>query len=137
MTIQYSNVKLEGYLEEALPRDQMIEIENALRSDAELGERLAEVVGKMDAGVHALGSIWRRGRLSCPSREKLGSYLLNVLDANEMDYLKFHLETIGCRLCNASLGDLSQQHAAADAEASESRRKKYFQTSAGYLSADD
>jgi hypothetical protein len=137
MSNEYSNVELEGYLEEALPRDQMIEIENALRSDDKLGERLADVVGKMDAGVHALGSIWRRGRLSCPSREKLGSYLLKVLDKDEMDYLEFHLQTIGCRICNASLGDLSHQHAAADAEASESRRKKYFQTSAGYLSGDD
>ncbi len=137
MPSDFSSIELEGYLEEALPRERMVEIENALRADPVLGERLAEVVSKIDAGVHALGSIWRRNRLSCPSREKLGSYLLKVLAPGEADYIEFHLKTIGCRYCNASLGDLSHQHAAADAEARESRRTKYFQSSAGYLSVDD
>ena len=131
MSSEFSDVELEGYLEEALPRDQMVEIETALRSDSTLSERLAEVVSKIDAGVHSLGSIWRRGRLSCPSRENLGSYLLRVLDTDEMDYIEFHLDTIGCRLCNASLGDLQQQHEAADAEARETRRTRYVQSSAG------
>jgi len=137
MPHEYSNAELEGYLEEALPQDRMTEIENSLRSDSQLGERLADVVGKMDAGVHTLGSIWRRNRLSCPSRDKLGSYLLKVLDSEEMEYLQFHLETVGCRYCNASLGDLTQQHASSDEQERTTRRTKYFQSSAGYLSVDD
>ncbi len=132
-----SNVELESYLDEALPQERMAEIENAFRDDPKLGERFAEIVSKRDAGVHTLGSIWRRNRLSCPSREKLGSYLLKVLDPDETEYINFHLETIGCRYCNASLGDLGQQHEAADAKERESRRTKYFQSSAGYLSVDD
>ena len=111
----------------------MAEIETALREDSKLVDRLAAIVGRQDAGVHSIGATWRRHRLSCLSREQLGSYLLNVLDEDQTEYIKFHLEKIGCRLCNASLEDLSQQHSAADAEATKTRRHKYFQSSAGYL----
>jgi len=137
MSEQFSNTELEAYLEEALSGEQMAQIEKRLRDDPALVERLTAIVGKQDAGVHSIGATWRRHRLSCLSREQLGSYLLNVLDAEQHEYVKFHLEKIGCRFCNASLEDLSQQHNAANTAAIESRRSKYFQSSAGYLSPDD
>lgn len=129
----FSHTELEAFLDEALPSEQMAQIETALRDDSALVDRLATIVGKQDAGVHSIGATWRRHRLSCLSREQLGSYLLRILDAEQNEYVRFHLEKIGCRLCNASLEDLSQQHAATNAEAVESRRSKYFQSSAGYL----
>ena len=98
-----------------------------------LQKQLAAINGRRDAGVHSLGEIWRRHRLSCPSREQLGSYLLGVLPRDAADYVKFHLETIGCRYCAASLADLKAQQSAAEAEIAERRRQKYFQSSAGYL----
>jgi len=137
MSDKFSNAELEAYLDEALPSEQMVQIEKALRDDPAIVDRLTALVGKQDAGVHSIGATWRRHRLSCLSREQLGSYLLEVLDAEQNEYVRFHLETIGCRLCNASLEDLSQQHTAAHAAATESRRSKYFQSSAGYLSPDD
>lgn len=137
MSHQFSNTELEAYLDEDLPDARMAEIEAELRDDPAMIDRLKEVVGRLDAGVHSLASTWRRHRLSCASREQLGSYLLEVLDAEQTDYLRFHLERIGCRYCNASLDDLRQQHAAADKSAAESRRSKYFQSSAGYLSKDE
>lgn len=125
--------ELDRFLDEALPPEQMAEIETALRDDAGLQARLAAAVGRRDAGVHSLGAIWRRRRLSCPTREQLGSHLLGVLDDAADDYVRFHLETIACRLCQASLDDLRRQQAATDAEATQVRRRKYFQSSAGYL----
>ena len=80
--------------------------------------------------------IWRRNRISCPTREQLGSYLLGVLDDEQMDYIRFHLETVGCRLCHANLKDLERRQA----ESNESvvvRRRKYFDSSAGYLHKQD
>jgi len=132
----FSNTELEAFLDEALPSERMAQIETALRSDSALVDRLAALVGRQDAGVHSIGATWRRHRLSCLSREQLGSYLLKVLDAEQNEYVQFHLETIGCRLCNASLEDLSQQHTAANVAAVESRRSKYFQSSAGYLGGE-
>lgn len=137
MSSNFTIAQLEAFLDESLPPEQMTAIENLLRDSDELSEQLAQLVGKRDAGVHSLGAIWRRHRLSCPDRGQLGSYLLEVLPGEHVAYLKFHLETVGCRFCNASLEDLRQQHAAVDLDDSKQRRQKYFQSSAGYLAPED
>jgi hypothetical protein len=133
MPTDYSNSELEAFLDEALPVERMAAIEDALRHSDELQQRLTAINGRRDAGVHSLGEIWRRHRLSCPTREQLGSYLLGVLPREAADYTRFHLETIGCRYCDASIVDLQAQQAAAEADIAERRRQKYFQSSAGYL----
>ena len=56
---------LEAYLDEALPPEEMARIEQALRDRPELRERLAAINARRDTGVHSLGAIWRRHRLSC------------------------------------------------------------------------
>jgi hypothetical protein len=132
MSETFTNAELEAFLDEALPAARMAAIEDALREGGGLAKRLAAINGRRDAGVHALGEIWRRRRLSCPTREQLGSYLLGVLPTELADYVKFHLETVECRYCNASADDLRAQKSAADADVSE-RRRRYFQSSAGYL----
>jgi hypothetical protein len=132
----FNDAELAAYLDEDLPQERMASIEQALRDDATLAERLTQLVGSRDAGVHTVGAMWRRGRLSCPSREQLGSYLLEVLEPAHNEYVRFHLETIGCRVCNASLDDLRKQHTADELSAQQTRRKRYFQSSAGYLSSD-
>ena len=137
MKLQFSNADLEAYLDESLSSDRLASVEAALREAPELVDRLATIAGQRDAGMHSLGAIWRRQRLSCPSREQLGSFLLGVLDPEHAAYLQFHLDAVGCRFCNASVEDLREQHAASDTQASDSRRSKYFQSSAGYLAPED
>ena len=82
-----------------------------------------------------MGEIWRAGRLSCPSREQLGSFLLGVLADEWEDYVSFHVEMVGCRTCRANLDDLRSRQAEG-AEVTQIRRRRYFQTSAGYLRGD-
>jgi hypothetical protein len=132
----FTDAELSAYLDEDLPQERMALVEQALRDDSTLAARLTHLVGSRDAGVHTVGAMWRRGRLSCPSREQLGSYLLEVLDPAHSEYVRFHLQTVGCRVCNASLDDLRKQHSADEQAAQETRRKRYFQSSAGYLSSD-
>ncbi len=96
------------------------------------------MIARRDSGTHSLGEIWRRCRLSCASREQLGSHLLGILPDEESSYITFHIETIGCRYCQANLADLKAQQSAAAAnrahsEKTSQRRKKYFQSSAGHL----
>jgi hypothetical protein len=62
----------------------------------------------------------------------LGSYLLDALPHDAADYVTFHLQTIGCRYCTANLADMRAQHDRSDTE-SDVRRRKYFQSTAGYL----
>jgi hypothetical protein len=123
---------LDGYLDEALSPEEMSRVEQALRDDPELREQLAAINARRDAGVHSLGEIWRRHRLSCPPREQLGSYLLDAVPDELADYIAFHLKVVRCRFCQANLADLEQQEAEAP-DAVETRRQKYFQSSAGYL----
>jgi hypothetical protein len=133
MSARFSNSDLEAFLEESLPAERMAAIEESLRGSEELQKRLAAINGRRDAGVHSLGEIWRRHRLSCPTREQLGSYLLGVLPKEEANYVKFHIEEVRCRFCTASVGDLQARQSAAEADVAERRRQKYFQSSAGYL----
>ena len=134
--MQPSDAQLSAYLEEALPVAQMAELERQLRSDAGLRQRLVEVIGRQDAGLHSIGVIWRRNRLSCPSREQLGQFLLGVLDPPAANYIEFHLRQVGCRYCVANLEDLQgaqQAAAAAGSGPTATRRRRYFETSAGHL----
>ncbi len=127
-----TDAELAAYLDEALAPEAMAEFERAARGDAALLERLRDVAARRDAGVHSLGEIWRRHRLSCPTRQQWGSYLLGVLAREEASYFDFHVQVAGCRWCQASLEDLRAQQASSPA-AAEKRRQKYFQSSAGRL----
>lgn len=131
MNGSFRDAELEAYLDEALPADEMARIEAALRTSSELAARLAAINARRDAGVHSLGDIWRRHRITCPERTELGSFLLGVLEPGHAGYVRFHLEVIGCRLCQANLADLQQQQAATAGAASRTRR--YVQSSAGLL----
>ena len=133
MPTDFSNTELEAFLDESLPAERMAAIEDALRKSDALQQRLTAINGRRDAGVHSLGEIWRRHRLSCPPREQLGSFLLGVLPKGAADYVAFHLEIIECRFCAASIADLKAQQLAAEAEVAARRREKYFHSSAGYL----
>ncbi len=128
----FTDQQLQAYLDEVLPTSSMSAVEQGLRDDGELRERLLALAGQREAGVHGLGEIWRRHRLSCPPRTQLGGFLLGTLEAEQHSYVQFHLEHIGCRLCAANLDDLQHRHAE-QLQASQARRQRYFQTSAGLL----
>ncbi|HEY6564886.1 MAG TPA: hypothetical protein VIY86_10350 [Pirellulaceae bacterium] len=132
MNAPFSTTDLESYLDEALDTADMKHVEDALRSDRSLVTHLVEIQRHRDQGLHTLGAIWRRHRLSCPNREELGGFLLGALEGPASDYIYFHITEIGCRMCQANLKDLEDQHQKPLTE-SASRRKKYFQTSAGLL----
>jgi hypothetical protein len=123
---------LEAYLDEALGPEQMAHIEEVLRKRPELAKRLVEINCRRDAGVHSLGEIWRRHRASCPNREQLGSFLLGAVSDELDDYIRFHLQTVDCRVCRANLDDLKAQQEEKQ-DVTKTRRHKYFQSSAGYL----
>jgi zinc protease len=62
----------------------------------------------------------------------LGSYLLGVLEEDYLEYIRFHLDTIGCAYCQANLIDLQAQQEDAPT-VSKKRRQRFFQSSAGFL----
>ena len=136
MSEKFSQADLEAYLDEALPPDEMAAIEEAMRNDPEMGHRLVAIHGRRDAGVHTLGEIWRRHRLTCPSREQLTLHIDGKLPEEESNYIKFHLEEIHCRLCVASYEDILISRQDPDEE-SESRHQRLVDRSSTYLKKQD
>ena len=136
MSESFSQADLEAYLDEALPPEEMAAIEEAMRNDPEMGHRLVAIHGRRDAGVHTLGEIWRRHRLTCPSREQLILYIDGKLPEEEANYIKFHLEEIHCRLCVASYEDIKISRQDEDDE-TESRHQRFVDRSSTYLKKQD
>ena len=140
VTNDLSNMKnitreqLHGYLDDALSDGETAQVEKALRESEVLRRQLRVVMQERDRGEHSIGAIWRRRRLTCPSREQLGSYLLQVLDPDEQDYIDFHLHTVGCSYCLANPADLKSLQEEPAPKVRE-RRRRFFESSAGLLPA--
>lgn len=124
--------ELEAYLDEALPAAAMASIEAALREQPELLEQLSAINRRRDAGVHSLGEVWRRHRLSCPTRDELGRYLMDAMDGAQADFIRFHIELSGCRFCAANAEDM-RRRMEETGDIAQTRQKRYFDSSAGYL----
>jgi hypothetical protein len=126
--------QLDGYLDDALSDSETAQVEQALRQSDVLRRQLQGIMLERDRGEHSIGAIWRRRRLSCPTREQLGSYLLQVLDADLHDYIDFHLHTVACAYCLANLADLQALRLEPAPKVRE-RRQRFFESSAGLLRA--
>jgi hypothetical protein len=127
-----SREHLRAYLDDALSESETSQLEQKLRDDESMRIRLREVMQERDRGDHSVGAIWRRERLTCPTREQLGSYLLEVLDSEYQKYLDFHLNVIACPYCQANLDDMKEHQQSPPTQAKH-RRRKYYQSSAGLL----
>jgi hypothetical protein len=136
MALTFSDDELLAFLDELLPNERASLIEQTLRDSDEFRNRVAVLIRRRDQGGHTVGEIWRRYRLTCPDRQTLGSYLLGVLDEPLQQYIQFHLETIGCRLCDATVTELEEARDA-DAEQPAQRRRRYFESSAWHLRQRD
>jgi hypothetical protein len=124
--------QLNAYMDDALSDQETSQVELALRGSESLRRMLKAVIAERDRGEHSIGAIWRREHLSCPSREQLGNYLLQVLEADVHDYVEFHLRNIGCPFCLANLADLETRQRE-PAPKAQDRKRRYFESSAGLL----
>jgi hypothetical protein len=127
---------LREYLAETLPPETMARVEKALRESSELRAQLEDVRQmRGESGLHTLGAIWRRGRLSCPTRQQLGSFLLDAVDPTYGEYISFHIDVVACPFCQANLADLrgKAEHATPIAK---SRQRRIYHSSRHLLSND-
>jgi hypothetical protein len=127
---------LRAYLADTLPPELQVRVEKALRDSAELRAQLENVRNhRADAGLHTLGAIWRRARLTCPTRQQLGSSLLDALDSELAAYITFHIDLIECPFCQANLADLKAK-TAQPSSATQHRRNRIL-TSSRHLLGDE
>jgi hypothetical protein len=129
---------LRSYLADALCPEDSARVEKALRDSAELRARLEDVrQDRADTQLHTLGAIWHRARLTCPSRQQLGSLLLDALDPELAGYFQFHLDVVECPFCRANIEDLkAQSQATHAARASKTRQHRILQSSQHLLGED-
>jgi hypothetical protein len=132
MSAEITRELLDAYLDDGLNETETARVEKALRESEPLRRRLRLIMQERDRGEHSISAVWRRERLSCPSREQLGSYLLQTLEDGRQDYITFHLQTIGCAFCLANLADLKALQQETGHKTQE-RRRRIFASSAGYL----
>jgi hypothetical protein len=125
----FTDEELLAYINECLPVSRCAAIEDILRQSEPLRQRLSRLIADQDQGGPTLGEIWRRGRVSCPTRSLWTAYLDGQVGEALRQYLQFHLETVGCRYCAANVEDLRSS----DDAATQARRQKIFQTSVASL----
>lgn len=136
-TAPIDDALLRAYLSDTLPAEEQARVEKALRDSASLRARLEDVRNnRAEAGLHTLGAIWRRGRLTCPSRQQLGSYLLDALDSDLASYIAFHLDVVECPFCQANLVDLKSQ-TDNSARASQTRQHRILRSSQHLLNEEN
>ncbi|QEH38692.1 hypothetical protein OJF2_72980 [Aquisphaera giovannonii] len=133
------DASLRDYLADVLAPGEMARVEKALRDSAELRARLEEVRNnREDVQLHTLGAIWHRSRLTCPSRQQLGSLLLDALDPDLAGYFRFHIDVVECPYCQANLADLeSQTQGPSGPQASRTRQHKILKVSKHLLNENE
>jgi hypothetical protein len=128
--MHFTDEELLAYADESLPSETCVTIEQSLRDDSSLAQRLKTLLSNRDNEGKSVGDIWRQHRLSCAPRAVLAAYIDNRLGDGLSRHLQFHLESIGCRECSANLEDLRRR---APLTETERRTSKIFQSSAGQL----
>lgn len=126
----FTDDELLAYADERLSNDRGAQIEQSLRSNDGIRQRLVDLLSIRDQGAHTVGEIWRRLRLSCPPRAVWAAFVENRLGDGLSGYLQFHLNEIGCPICLANFQDLNRPD---QANSHERRAKKIFQSSAGHF----
>jgi hypothetical protein len=87
-------------------------------SESEIGEHLDAceacrqardaILRELDGLEQSLSLLWVRERISCPHRDILAAYQHASLPRDQMDYVRFHVETVACEPCAANLADLRE-----------------------------
>ena len=133
---EFTDAELEAYLDEALDPNRAAELEHFVSQDKRLLARLSRINGRRDAGIHTLGEIWRRNQIGVPSVEQVSNHLLGVSSKEESDYIMFRMNVLRCPFTIAMYRDLSAKQDS-DHTVSETRRTKFFNSSAGLLRKKD
>ena len=127
-TNKWSEDELLGYLNNQLPAKLQTKLEADLRTSPDLRRRIEQL--NVEHEIHSVGEIWRRHRLSCPSREELQQHLKDDLNNEHSRYVNFHLNIVRCEICQANFADLQTM---SESQADSKRRHQIFESSAGFL----
>ncbi|MER3414910.1 MAG: hypothetical protein C4297_01680 [Gemmataceae bacterium] len=124
--------ELRAYLEGDMSEEASARIERMVRESSHLRQVLRNLIASREEAGHSVASIWRRHRLSCPKRDQLAAWVLGALDEETSDYIRFHIQIVGCSYCEANWADLEEQRSQTAGQRAQ-RQRRLFDSSAGYL----
>jgi hypothetical protein len=75
-----------------------------------------------------IGEILPDLRPGCLKRTTLGKYTLEIFPEGWESFVRFHVEALGCRFCQANLVELNQQ-----VQSHDPRNEQLFQSTIGFL----
>lgn len=93
-----------------------------LAEDVSIDEQLADDM--------LLTRLWEQHRPSCPKRSTIGKWLLGTLDDEWDDYVSFHVDTLGCKFCQANREDLKVD---ANPTIADTAHQRIMQSSIGFF----
>jgi len=77
--------------------------------DGALSAMLAEALDSGEGDVHFdVGELWKRARVSCPSRHWLARLVAGTLPEGPSTFVRFHLDEMHCEWCLANRDDLER-----------------------------
>ncbi len=94
-----------------------------------LSERTRDI--ELPALDGILQELWLANRFTCPKRSTIGSWRLGSLDEQWSEYVRFHIETLGCTICMANLQDLD--NSLKEKQQSEAVCQRIYESSIGFL----
>ncbi|MCA9137707.1 MAG: sigma-70 family RNA polymerase sigma factor [Planctomycetales bacterium] len=105
-----------------------------LRSDLQSSMKpQTRFVGDDAETTDLLSRVWESERPSCPKRTTLGKFTLGILPDHWDQYVRFHVETLGCSFCNANLDELRSTTASSHGD--DTANDRLFQSTIGFFGA--
>jgi hypothetical protein len=129
----FSDARLLAYVEERLSIADTIRLEKSLDADEQLKTDLCRVSGQHVTGELTLAAIWRDFQVGCLNHEQLAAYVRHQLGGGLADYVRFHIDEVGCRVCEARLDELTRLTNNSANEQATPLASKCFNSSVGLI----
>ncbi len=122
---------LDGVLEKGGTEEKRIEARlKESPTDREFFEAVRQEIETQNLSI---ALVWRQEGISCPHRDILEGHHYGSLSAEESDYIRFHVERIGCQACAASLDDIRAKDKSFEEPAMRSLREDILRSTTMFL----
>lgn len=122
---------LEGVLEEGGEEERWIR--SRVESSAEERAFFESVREEIETQNLSISLVWRQERISCPHRDLLQAHHYGSLSEAESDFIRFHVERVGCAYCAANLDDIAAGEAPLQSGPMKDAKEELLRSTAAFL----
>ena len=98
---EWTDDELLAFADEQLDARRAASVEQQLRDDETLRQRVMLLLSARNAGAFTLGDIWRGARVSCHPASAWVAYAQDQIHGALREMMEFHRDVFGCRECQA------------------------------------